>query len=131
MCESSTPQPNHFELKGGNIKITYDSTSIAGKPVLKYEKVGGVQNFMGDEIRRLDTEIGQQITVTTDRHGTTLTLLVTIFNLKGYETSLTTWAITTTLRRSDSGEPELPGEALQTYRVDELKGTARKVYFVK
>jgi len=133
--QREAPQPNLIELKGGYIKITYASTSFSGIPLLTYEDASGVRHFKGDEIRQLDTEIGRQVTVSTDRvHGTTLTLLVPIFklNLNLNESSFTTWAITTTcceLVRNGDAERTLPVGALQTYRVDELRGTAKKVYF--
>lgn len=134
MRDSSAEQPNHFELKGEYVKVIYDSSGIAGKPQFTYEDAGGVKQFSGDEIRHKDTECGLLVTVTADQiegrtvHGTTLTVLIPIFNLKDYESSFTTWAITTT-RRPAPGEPELPWGALQTYRVDELRGTAQRVRF--
>ena len=121
---------NTFELKGNHLRIHYSSTSFSGKPILTYEDAAGTKQFMGDEIRQLDTEIGQLVTVSIDQvhgttlHGMTLTLLIPTFPKS--EGTFTTWAIYTT-RRSGLEEPELPGEALQTYRVEELTGTATHV----
>jgi hypothetical protein len=122
-------QPNHFELTGASIKVTYSSTSFAGVPQVTYEDAAGVQRFMGDEIRVLDSEIGHQITFSADRgRGTTITLLIPVFKLKLnlQPESFTTWAITTTCRGPDV--QQLPSGALLTYRVEELQGVASKVY---
>lgn len=121
VCASSKRQPNAFQLSGGNFKsITYSSTSISGKPLLDYVDAAGRRHgFMGDEIRRFDSEIGWQVTVTTDRLGTTLTLLIPIFNLGEPPTFFTTWAITTT-RRHLRGQDVV----VETYRMDELTGKA-------
>lgn len=135
MRARATTQPNLFELKGGYIKITYSSTSFSGKPLFTYEDAEGPHQFMGkDEVRQTDTEIGRLVSVTTDQiHGTTvrgaiLTVLIPIFNFKEKETPFTTWAIFTTPRSGPAG-PESPGEALQTYSVEQLTGTAQYVIF--
>jgi hypothetical protein len=130
----ATTQPNLFELKGGYMKIKYSSTSFSGKPQLTYEDAEGAHQFMGEEVRQTDAEIGRLISVSTDRihgtmvKGTILTILIPIFNFKGRETPFTTWAILTT-RRSGVAGLESPGEALQTYSVEQLTGTAQHAFF--
>jgi|SRR5690349_1188991 len=130
--EITVQEANKFELKGGSIKLTYSSTSFEGPPNLIYEDAAGIQSFRGDEIRHSDTEIGELVTVGIDRgHGTTLTVLLPIFhlNLHRDDTAFTTWAITTTRRRPEFGEVSSSVGALQTYRVDELRGIAQYINF--
>jgi len=134
-----TPQPNTFELKGGYIKVTYSSTSSVGPPHLKYEDAGGTREFNGKEIRQVDTEIGRLVTVSTNQvegasvPGTTLTILIPLFNFEEKELPFTTWAITTTRvgpqKEADGGGRSAPEGALQTYHVDPLRGTASKVIY--
>jgi hypothetical protein len=135
MRASATTQPNLFELKGGYMKITYSSSSFSGKPLLTYEDAEGRHQFMGkDEVRQMDTDIGRLVTVSTDQiHGTTvkgaiLTVLIPIFNFKGREMPFTTWAIFTT-DQSVPGGSESSGEAVQTYSVEQLTGTAQHAVF--
>jgi hypothetical protein len=134
-----TPQPNTFELKGEYIKVTYALSSFAGPPQLTYEDAGGVKQFNGNEIRQVDTEIGRLVTVSTHKvegapvPGTTLTILIPLFNFEEKDLPFTTWAITTTRmgpeKGADSGGRSAPEGALQTYRVDQLRGTASKVFY--
>jgi hypothetical protein len=129
---NSMRRANHFMLKGASIDITYDSSSFAGEPTLTYRDAAASHSFSGKQIRNLNTEIGLQVTVTIDQAlGTTLTLLVPIVNLKDNNKvfEITSWVITTTLNRPDSGESQLFDGALQTYRVDRLKGTAQFVWY--
>jgi hypothetical protein len=87
----------------------------------------------------VDTEIGRLVTVSTNqvegasKPGTTLTILIPPFNFKEKDLPFTTWAITTTRvgpqKEADGGRRSAPEGALQTYRVDQLQGTASEVYY--
>jgi len=124
--------PNSYELTGTDTEITYSTTSFSGQPQLTYRDQKDQCSFSGAEIRSLDTEIGQQVTVTIeqipDLHSITLTVLIPTINLDGVESRFRTRAIFTT-RRSSIGGPRLIKGALQSYRVLALRGVARNVDF--
>lgn len=44
-------QPNFFELSGGDIKMSYSSTSFGGKPMFHYEDGKVKKDFTGDQVR--------------------------------------------------------------------------------
>lgn len=128
-------QPNTFEVKGKRYSVTYASTSINGEPTLTCTYGdSNSHSFRGKDIRRLDTEIGQQVTVTlkedADRQKITLTLLIPAINLglDEHEMPFTTSLIITT-HHTSLGGPQLVKGALQLYYVEEMKGTARTIHY--
>jgi len=125
-------EPNLFELKGMGIELTYSTTSLSGQPQLTYKDMKRTLTYSGEEIRQLDSEIGQQVTVTLeyipDLHTVTLTLILPAINVEGTGTIFQTYAILTTHLTSIGG-PELVKGVLQTYRMKTLRGTARTVIF--
>jgi hypothetical protein len=125
-------EPNVFELKGMGIEVTYSTTSFTGQPQLTYRDKKRTLTFHGEEIRQVDSEIGQQVTVTLeqvpDLRTETLTLILPAINVEGAGTSFQTNAILTTHRTSIGG-PDLVKGVLQTYRIKTLRGTARTVVF--
>jgi hypothetical protein len=125
-------EPNLFELKGPGIEVTYSTSSFSGQPIFTYKDRKVSLTFQGEEIRRLETDTGPQVTVTLeqipDLLTLTLTLLLPAINLEGTECPFQTYAIITTHKTSIGG-PDLVKGALQTYRVKALKGMARLVTF--
>ena len=125
-------EPNVFELKGIGIELTYSITSLSGQPQLTYKDMKRTLTYRGEEIRQLDSEIGQQVTVTLeqipDLRTETLTLILPAINEEGSGVSFQTNAILTTHRTSIGG-PALVKGVLQTYRIKALRGTARTVSF--
>lgn len=127
-------EPNSFELKGKSISVSYATTSFTGEPTLTYTDGAATRSFRGQEIRQEACAIGRLVTVTlkqdADLGETTLTLLVPATNvgMDGADTPLTTTVIVTT-HRSSIGGPVLVKGVLQTYRVEEVSGIARKVHF--
>jgi len=125
-------EPNLFELKGVGIELTYSTTSLSGQPQLTYKDMKRTLTFHGEEIRQIDSEIGQQVTVTLeqvpDLRTETLTLILPAINVEGTGTFFQTNAIITTHRTSIGG-PDLVKGVLQTYRIKTLRGTARTVTF--
>ena len=83
-------------------------------------------------VRRIDGEIGQQVTVIIeqipDLRTVTFTLLLPAINLDEPETRFRTIGIIATHRTSIGG-PDLVKGVLQTYRLKELRGTAQWVNF--
>ena len=125
-------EPNVFELKGMGIELTYSTTSLSGQPQLTYKDMKRTLTYRGEEIRQLDSEIGQQVTVTLeqipDLRTETLTLILPAINVEATGTGFQTIAIITTHRTSIGG-PDLVKGVLQTYRTKTLRGTARTVIF--
>ncbi len=125
-------QPNLYELRGMGIHIKYSTSSLAGPPILTYRDRERTLTFQGDEIGRLDSEIGQQVTVTIeeipDLYTATFSLLLPMINLRERECRFRTIGIMTTHRTSVAG-PEAVEGALQTYRVKHLQGTAQLVNY--
>ena len=130
--EAKAQEPNVFELKGMGIELTYSTTSLSGEPQLTYKDMKRTLTYRGEEIRQLDSEIGQQVTVTLeqipDLRTETLTLILPAINVEGTGTFFQTHAIITTHRTSIGG-PDLVKGVLQTYRMKTLRGTARTVIF--
>lgn len=126
---------NRFIMKGKDLNITYETTSISGQPQLIYKSSKADVTFGAKDIRQSSTEIGQEVTVTIgkptpDLGRLTLTLLLPPINLEGKETSFEAIATHTTHLDSFVG-PQLVKGALKTYDVEKLAGTASKVIFVK
>jgi hypothetical protein len=131
--QSQAPQePNIYEFKEPDTRITYSTTSKTGAPLLTYEHKGERRSFQGTEIRAQSTEIGRLVTVTLetvpDLHTVTLTVLVPPANLNGNgkKTLLSTEAIRTTMRTSIAG-PRLVKGQIADYEVLRLHGEARSV----
>ena len=124
--------PDMYELHGGQLHITYSTTSFAGKPVFVYQDATQTLTFEGDKIRTVSTEIGTLVTVTIrmtiDTGSTTFTLLVPSVNLgPSNHAAIRTEGITTIHRFSiiplfNQGQTEL-------YSVTPLTGTASFVDF--
>jgi hypothetical protein len=128
-----TIMPNLYRLQGHNLRITYSTTGIDGKPRFHYQSAIQSLDFSGDEIRALDSEIGMLVTVTihltVDSGSTSFTLLVPRVNLgnSNHNAYINTFGVTTLHRLSlvpalDQGQTEL-------YAVTTLSGTAALVHF--
>ena len=125
-------EPNLFELRSGNIKITYSTSSFSGQPLFTYKYRRQTLTFQGEGIRRSDSEIGRQITVTIEQipdfQTVTFTLLLPDINLEGTETPFRTVGITT-ITRTSIGGPDLVKGPIQTYLPRIFRGTAHQVIF--
>lgn len=125
-------QPNHYELSGEGIHITYSTTSFAGPPLFSYQDANQSRQFMGDQIRTVETEIGTLVTVTTfltpDTGSTSFTVLIPHVNLRSTDSvSISTDGISTVHRLRIIGPP-LQGQT-EVYTVYALTGTASFVFF--
>ena len=122
----ATKQANHFVFSCGDTEVTYDSTSISGRPLLSYQGPEGELHFMGDDIETLESALGSEVTVTietvADLHTITFTLLVpSVMLTRTADVTIETVAIKTTNHTSIIGTPEGPA---QTYEALALHGTA-------
>ena len=122
-------RPNSFVLTGKDMAITYATTSFSGQPLLTGKYKGEALNFMGKDIRREETAIGQLVTVDLryepDRATITLTLLIPRINLEGNNSScrFKTEAIITE-QLTSLGGPDLVKGPIQIYRFESLEGEA-------
>jgi hypothetical protein len=124
---------NLFDIVGP-IRINYSSSSITGVPLLSYKDADLDLNFQDDEITRVDTSLGELVTVTlenvVDAFIRTVTLVVPRIRLaQGEEEEFDTLAIETTDRSGAFVPPPGPAGVLQTYRVHQVHGTAQRVEF--
>ena len=81
-------QPNRFELQSndGKTKVDYETASFIGQPVLNLSQgPGPIRHFTGSQIRRIDTEIGTLVSVTTqmsvDIGSTSFSILIPAITL--------------------------------------------------
>ena len=129
---NGTAMANLFELTGNGTHLTYSTSSINGQPQLHYHDATYDTNFTGDQIRVVDSEIGQLVSVTlrpsVDAGGTVLTLLLPEITLDGPTTTFQTHAIITTIHRLVVA-PSLVKGPHQSYHFVALDGTAKAVDF--
>ena len=124
--------PDVYELAGGQLHVTYATTSKDGQPYFSYEDGSQKLSFKGADIRQEKSEIGTLVTViihrTVDTGSTTFTLLVPSVRLK--ESSLAevhTYGVTTIHKFSVI--PAMNMGQTETYTSTELLGTAKMVMF--
>lgn len=123
-----TQTANLFELRCGDVRITYATSSLTGVPRLSYAGPQGKDVFAGDEIETRETALGTEVTVTLeelpDLHVVTLTLVLPEVRARsGAVKPLETIAIRTATSTSIAGAPAVA----QTYRVIALHGAARLI----
>lgn len=123
---------NHFELRCGETRITYSTTSFVGPPHLSYVGAHGRHNFSGAEIATRRTALGTEVSVTLenipDLQAITLTVLIPAFRLpSSNEVGFQTLGIFTTTHTTIFGPPEGPA---QTYEAITLHGAAASVDFL-
>lgn len=124
--------PDLYELRGAELHITYSTTSFDGTARFTYQDATRALNFVGDQIRLVDTEVGTLVTVTlcrtVDSGSTTFSLLVPTINLgPSNQSPIDTVGITTIHRFSivpafNQGQTEL-------YKITPLTGLASFVPF--
>jgi hypothetical protein len=123
-------QPNRFILQSndGKTKVDYETTSFVGQPILNLTQgAGPVRHFSGSQIRRVNTEIGTLVSVTTqitvDTGSTSFSVLIPAITLTSASDhkAFTTEAIVT----SHSGPNSVPSTGVhETYQFIQLKGDA-------
>jgi hypothetical protein len=125
-------QANHFELQRGGTSITYDVTSITGKPLLNYNDGTISRSFTGDEIQTVPTTIGTLLTVDVefipDAETKAVTVVLPQVNLKDHKPRrFRTVVLFTTIRTSFVG-PALVDGPVQTYTARTFRGVASLVF---
>ena len=126
--------PNLFNLEGDGATISFAASSIAGVPQFSYRDSEHNVSQSGEDIRRLETEIGTLVTIDLaqipDLQTIKVTLVLPTVNLPqpANVSDLQTIAILTTARTTIGG-PNLVVGQIESYRTLYLRGTARKVVF--
>ncbi len=128
-------QPNLFNLKGGDVSISYSTSGFDGRPHFNYSEGSTHKHFTADEIKTDETSIGTLVTVTTrnlpDAGWATVSVLIPHVNLDHsagqYSAPIATevvvtWHKESMLREGNSGQT-------QTYKFIKVNGTARSVLF--
>jgi hypothetical protein len=124
---------NLFDIVGP-IHVNYTSSSITGTPRVSYQDAELDLSFEGDEITRIQTQLGEVVTVTlensVDAFIRTFTLIVPTIRLThGGETEFDTLGIETTDRTNALVIPSRATGPMQTYRVHQLHGSAQQAEF--
>ena len=129
---ASTKKPTLYQLSGDKIQITYSTSSFAGPPLLHYQDASQNLQFMGKDIRTLDTELGTLVTVTLnltpDLGSTSFTLLIPHVGLGLSDSAHIVTDGITTLHRTSIIGPALQGQT-DFYTFHRLQGTAAFVVF--
>lgn len=69
---------NVFTLKSRRISVTFSAASITGQPLMHFQDRQHEVSVRGDEIRRVETEIGTLVTITLEMTVDTGALLFTL-----------------------------------------------------
>jgi hypothetical protein len=124
-------EPNRWVLTGSGLQVTYSSTGLVGQPQFTYHDKRQTRQFSGPQIRRVDTDAGTLVSVTTvmtvDTGSATFSLLLPRVTLRnGQPTPIHTLGITTSHRLTI----DTPAHGqLDTYQFHNLTGTATFVVF--
>ena len=129
--------PNTFVLHSsdGNTQVDYETTSFLGQPVLNLKQgpgpsLGPIRHFAGSQIRRLNTEIGTLVSVTTemtvDTGSTSFSVLIPAVTLTSVsdQKTISTEAIVT--RHTGPNSVPITG-VHETYQFIPLSGEASVV----
>lgn len=130
MGQEALTRANVFELFGEAIQVSYASPNVLGGPRLSYRDPQRSLTFQGADIRSLDTELGEVLTVTLeaipDFRTITFSLLlpvVTVLFPSG-STYIRVPGVTATNPTTLAGPP--PGPE-RLYAVAMLQGTAQYI----
>jgi hypothetical protein len=118
----------------GPIRINYARSSFAGSPQLSYHDAELDLKFEGKEIVRVDTPIGELVTVTVqdavDAFTRRISLLVPVVRLARGDAAEVETVVVETVDRSLAFVPAPgPAGALQSYRIHQVRGSAQVVDF--
>jgi hypothetical protein len=125
--------PDHYQLSGGGISITYLPVGVGGLAHLQYQDGQRTLNFTGDQIRKVEVaDLGIVVSVTlaltVDSGSTTFSVLipkVTLVAGPGASAPICTLGITTVHRLSLVPQLNLGQDEL--YTVTHLTGTASDI----
>jgi hypothetical protein len=125
-------QPNRFVMQSSDAttKVDYETSSFIGQPTLNLTQGPGmppIRHFAGSQIRRVHTEVGTLVSVTTqvsvDTGSTSFSVLIPSITLAAPadHITFTTEAIIT----SHTGPNSVPATGVhETYKFIQLQGEA-------
>jgi hypothetical protein len=119
--------PNLYQLSGEGLQISYLMIAIDGKAHLIYQDPNQMLHFSGEEIHRVETDLGAVVSVTirrtVDMGSTTFTVLLPRVSLVGEQSiPIRTDGITTLHKFSVA--PTLNHGQLEFYTITRLEGSA-------
>ena len=118
---------NVFNLSSPHINVSYSNGSLGSILGLTYQDDQQTLQFRDQELRRISTDLGEEVTVTlcltVDMGSTTFTLLVPQVGVELKQTVPVNTIGITTLHRF-SLIPSIDHGQLDSYRVVKLQGTA-------
>ena len=122
---------NQFVITGP-IAVSYDRTSITGRPLLSYKDAELDLNLIGEEITQTSSPVGELVTVTLDEvvdaFVRTFTLVVPDVRVEQFgEAEFSTFGFETRDRSGAFVPAPGPTGVLQRYRLHQLHGVARHV----
>ncbi len=125
---------NSFTLSNKLIQVSFSSTSFAGVPLLNYCDPDFHLSFFGDEIRIVESEIGELVTVTLenipDLRIVTFTLILPIVKVlqdNSFPINIAVPGLITTTPMNFGGFPMIGQQ--RTYRQVFLNGPAQFLVF--
>ena len=123
---------NMFSLSGGGLHVSYSTSGIDGKPHFSYQDPVRSLSFSGDEIRRVECDLGTVVSVTIvrtiDAGSTSFSLLVPRVNVAAFS-SVTIRTDGVTTHHAFSIIPAFNHGQRDFYQVTPLHGTASNVVF--
>jgi hypothetical protein len=121
-------------IQGGqfSLNVSYSTSGFDGKPHFHYQDTHQTLNFVGDQIRTVESDAGMLVSVTlrqtVDSGSTTFSLIIpTVLLEPPAKVPIATLGITTVHRRSIV--PQFNLGQMETYSVSQLEGTAEFVEF--
>lgn len=124
---------NMFTLSGGGLHVSYSTSGIDGKPHMSYQDAMRSLSFTGDEIRKVECDLGTVVSVTIVRTinsgSTSFSLLVPRVNLPAPFSNVSICTEGVTTHHAFSIIPHLNQGQRDFYHVTEMQGTASNVAF--
>ena len=124
---------NMFSLADGGLHVSYSTSGLDGTPHLTYQDPIRSLSFRGDEIRKVDCDLGTVVSVTIvrtiDAGSTSFSLLVPRVNLPAPFSSVAISTDGVTTHHAFSIIPAFNQGQRDFYDVTALQGTASNVVF--
>ena len=121
--------PNEYRLHNQGVKVTYVTNNFQGGPTFTYDD-GKAKTFRGPDVRILQTEIGNLVSVTLletiDTGSTSYSVLIPIISLPNTTANqkFHTAGVKTAHKTFLSPPPK---SLIESYQVDKLEGVAQSV----
>lgn len=130
---SPTVPPNLYHLSGQHVHLTYSPSSVDGKPTMTYQDSHQSKSFKGDEIRKIECDLGTLVSVTLritpDVGSTTLSVFIPRMRITPVSVASVHTDCVTTVHSMPFAPPQAVQGQLDSYTVTTLHGTAQAVAF--